>query len=95
MKHAMGWSAAIALAAVVPLTACGGGSTKCDEAVDKLVSDCELGAGADLGGGLSECKDRVECYAECVNEADCDDITDDADNKYHRCRAECDLENYD
>ena len=96
MRHAMGWSAAIAVAAVVLLSACGGGDTTCDEAVDKLVSECELGAGADLGGGLGECKERVKCYAKCVNKSDCEDITDaDGNNKYTQCRADCDLETYD
>jgi hypothetical protein len=56
-----------------------------------MAGECKLGGGYSLGG-ISECVDDVECRAECVVEADCEDITDkdqDPTNNYVECLADC------
>ncbi len=60
----------------------------CDEAVDKLVGECGLGAGAGIDGSISECKDDVECHAECVLDNDCGDIAENKDD-YAECLGDC------
>jgi hypothetical protein len=71
-------------------------NTPCDEALEKMVNECELGSAAELpiGGGNRECIDdggiNQECGAECVNDADCDELVDPmGDTGYHRCVADC------
>ena len=65
-----------------------GAADVCEEAVDKLVGECGLGAGAGIDGTISECKDLVECRAECVVESDCEDIAEAKDD-YADCLGDC------
>jgi hypothetical protein len=86
------WAPALGWAALVALASACGHDTACDEAVAKLVDECELGSGASVSGGTAECKDLVECDSECVVENDCEDITDpvqDQNNPYTRCLGDC------
>jgi hypothetical protein len=79
------WAASLVFA----LASCGF-ETVCDEAVNKMVSECELGDGAAVGPPGSRCEDNVECNAECVLDNDCDDITRPAgEGSYHECVADC------
>lgn len=67
-----------------------GGDTVCHDAVRVMVDECGLADGASLGGPVRECVDELECRAECVVEADCNDITsDEPDNDLAQCLAEC------
>lgn len=82
---------------VFALVACAGlwgcASGPCEEALDKLIGECGLGAGAAIpsngGGGVAECKDETECAAECVIEADCGDITSSDQSDYSDCIQDC------
>lgn len=79
-----------ALVACVGLLGCN--ADVCEEAVDKLIGDCGLGAAAALpggGGGVIECKDETECVAQCVTDADCADITSSDESDYSDCIQEC------
>jgi hypothetical protein len=66
-------------------------STVCEDAVDKLVGECEMGAGAALEGQIGECVDETECIARCVNKSSCSAITTPAakGGKYNECVAAC------
>ena len=63
----------------------------CEEALDKLVGECGFGDGASLplGNPNGECKDELECSAECVVDSDCDDIAEADDNSYTKCLGKC------
>lgn len=81
------WSA---LAACGLAVGCGG--TPCEEAASKLTGECEFGAGFTVPGasGIVECKDELECRAECVIEADCQEVVEnDPDSGYSKCIAGC------
>jgi hypothetical protein len=92
MRHAWVLGMAVACVAGAMVSACGD-TTACDDALDKLTGECGLGSGA-LLGDLGECKDRTECFAKCVNKADCDDITNDKVDKYDTCMNDCYLEQF-
>ncbi|MBW2525205.1 MAG: hypothetical protein JRI23_13560, partial [Deltaproteobacteria bacterium] len=72
MRAALGMGTVILLAASLALTACGG--DECDDANDKLTGECGLGSGAAFDGTTGECKGLTKCLAECVVDADCDEI---------------------
>ena len=61
----------------------------CDDALDKY-EEC----GIDVSGGDDdddvECEGQVLCFAECVNDASCDDLMcTEHDKQYLKCVADC------
>lgn len=97
MKVASRLPTLVLFAASVALGACGG--DECDEANDKLVGECGVGSGASFANGTGECKDLTKCLAECVIDADCDEIlepdedVDDIDD-YEQCVGNCHADDY-
>jgi hypothetical protein len=78
------WTMTVAIAC----SSCGGKGTTCEEAASKMAGECHLGGGYALGP-ISECKDEVECRAQCVTEAKCDEITDTDQNPQTNSYADC------
>jgi hypothetical protein len=65
----------------------GVGGTACDAAVDRL-EECGLGSGEP--GGEAECEGAVRCAAQCIADADCDDINNPtSDSAYVACVSGC------
>ncbi len=68
----------------IGLAACG--SDACEDAADKY-AECTNQSGPSWDG---ECSGKVECLANCVNAASCDDITSlDPNSAYAKCRRNC------
>lgn len=79
---------------VLGLVLVGCGNNECEDAADKI-DEC----GVDLGDSKpsddenSECNDKYECNAKCVNAASCADMKafyeTGADNSFKSCIAAC------
>lgn len=90
MRHGSRWVALVVLVAGATLGGCGE-ATECDEALDKLTGECEMGAGASIDGTLGECEDVRRCVAKCIVKSKCKDITDPnpEPNRYDECVGDC------
>lgn len=80
------------LVMVLALFASGCAGTVCDDAVNKLVDECDFGSASalELQDGSGECEGDSACAADCVLESDCEDIIDkDKDSNYYDCLADC------
>lgn len=60
----------------------------CEEAADKLVSECEF-SGFVLESTIGECKDVRKCRAECVNDHSCSEVLESGDPSFARCLSDC------
>ena len=90
MRYLERLASAIAVSALLGVAGCGAG-TVCEEAVDKLVGECEMGGGAAIDNTIGECADERECNARCIMKSSCNSITAPASEagSYHECLAEC------
>jgi hypothetical protein len=61
---------------------------ECEEAADKLVSECEF-SGYVLESTIGECKDVRKCRAECVNDHSCSEVLEAGDPSFSRCLSDC------
>lgn len=61
---------------------------ECEEAADKLVSECEF-SGYVLESTIGECKDVRKCRAECVNDHSCTEVLESGDPSFARCLSDC------
>ncbi|MEM9691854.1 MAG: hypothetical protein AAGA56_04880 [Myxococcota bacterium] len=84
------------LAAVVAASLVACSSTPCEDAVNKLTGECEAGQGVSLqdeaapDGVVVQCEGELECRAECILDASCDEVVDpEQDNAYGQCLARC------
>ncbi len=60
----------------------------CEEAADKLVSECEFSDFV-LESTIGECKDVRKCRAECVNDHSCTEVLESGDPSFARCLSDC------
>ena len=84
------WVASAIVLASFGASGCGA-TTVCEDAVDKLTGECEMGAGASLENQIGECVDLTACIAKCVNKSSCIAITKPVSEggSYHECVADC------
>jgi hypothetical protein len=78
----------ILFAGLLALSAVACGGDECDDAVDKL-EEC----GWKGEGGVNEdaeCSGAGECFAKCVNDAECSEINSlDINSNFYKCTAAC------
>jgi hypothetical protein len=81
----------ILLAGLLALSAVACGGDDCEEAADKL-EECgwKGGEGSGSTGEEGECSGAGECFAKCVNDAECSDINSlDGNNSFYKCTTAC------
>lgn len=78
----------ILFAGLLALSAVACGGDACDDAVDKL-EECGI-TGEGSTSGDEECSGAGECFAECINDAECSEIkSPTADSAYSKCVLAC------
>jgi hypothetical protein len=79
----------ILFAGLLALSAVACGGDDCDDAADKL-EECGWKGEGSGGGEEGECSGASECFAKCVNDAECSDINSlDVNNSFYKCTAAC------
>lgn len=77
----------LSMVALAALAACGP-QDECEEAADKIVSECEF-SGYVFESSIGECKEDRKCRAECILDHTCSEILSSDDQSFGECLTDC------